>query len=112
MITKACKMLESTPGADKLGVAMLLKALPHLFGGSPHKYQLKVIDMLRSALKTAHAAETRDQSACTAEFEEAKATLERVQQDRLAAEKREKEANETNEQKAVVLDERKKVTKG
>jgi len=109
-ISKALADLDQSQG-EITPVKMLLKALPHLFGGDRHQYQMQLTDMLRNTLKTANAAHADKKASTTAKVNEVKASLQTCQKEVLEAEQREKDAKEAEHEKASALIEKKQAKK-
>jgi len=109
-IAKVLNELHQSQG-ESSAAQMFLKALPHLFGGEKHKFQVKLIEMLRDTLKRARATHAENQAAMVKSVSEIEALLGTKRQEEQEAENREKEARETVEAKAAILSEKKQATK-
>lgn len=96
---------------DSATATMFLSALPHMFGGERHEFQLRLSNMLRDTLKQARDKRTEKRSSAMTSLEETKATMEKLQQEKSAAEAFVEKSQATVEEKAATLSEKQKEAK-
>lgn len=82
---------------------MLLKGLPHAFGGSRHAYQLEYAKLLRKCLEQEMDHQRQAQEKCATDASEIKAKLEESQTDLATATERVDAARSVLEEKASEL---------
>jgi len=96
--------------ADPATAKMFLQALPHIFGGERHDFQVRLATMLRDALKQAREKQTGKQASATTSIDEMNATLEKFQQEKNDAAAEAANAKSIVEEKAATLAEKKQST--
>jgi len=96
--------------ADPATAKMFLQALPHIFGGDRHDFQVRVANMLRETLKQARAKQTGKQVSEASSLEETNATMEKLQQEKSEAKAEAANAKTIAEEKAAMLSEKEQNT--
>jgi|Transcript_29628 hypothetical protein len=95
---------------DPATAKMFLQALPHIFGGERHDFQVRLATMLRDALKQAREKQTGKQTSAITSIDEMNATLEKLQQEKNDAAAEAANAKSIVEEKAATLAEKKQST--
>jgi hypothetical protein len=95
--------------ADPSTTKMFLHALPHMFGGERHEFQVRLATMLRECLNQAREKQAEKQAAAATSLQETKATMEKLQQEKTEAEAEVEKSKEIAEEKAGVLTEKQRV---
>jgi hypothetical protein len=96
--------------ADPMTAKMFLHALPHIFGGERHEFQIRLATMLRETLKQAREQQTGKQVSTTTSLDETKATTEKLQQEKSEAEAEAEKAKTIAEEKAAMLTAKQQIT--
>jgi len=92
--------------ADPATAKMFLQALPHIFGGERHDFQVRLASMLRETLKQAREKHTGRQVSAATSLEETNATMETLQQEKSEAEAEAANTKAIVEEKVAVLSEK------
>lgn len=109
-ITKVLQDLEHE-AADSANAKMFLSALPHMFGGARHDFQLRLSTMLRETLTQARDKLVAKKSSTTTLLEETKGTMETLQQEKTVADTLVETAKTILEEADAELTERQRKTK-
>jgi hypothetical protein len=95
--------------ADPITTKMFLHALPHIFGGERHEFQIRLASMLREVLKQAREQQAGKQASTTTSLEETTAILEKLQQEKSEADAEAEKAKTIVEEKTTVLTEKQRI---
>jgi len=97
--------------ANSATAKMFLSALPHMFGGERHDFQLRLSNMLRDTLKQARDKQAEKHASGVSHLEETKSTVDKLQQERSVVEALVEKSKGMVEEKSAALSEKRRKAK-